>query len=147
MTGPYKLFFFIKMKIITWLYVVIDIVIIQCLINISDCYVSHLNYDNGPKNIRNDKFQNRFGGEDKFFHVSDTEYTSLNLNKEKRLQGTRKDSIVKERILGPSYFFPIFPQFHDVDYNDVINWIKDTDTIIMFVAVHILEVSKNSMAK
>ena len=135
------------MKTLTLLYVASYTVIIQFLTNISDCYGSHLHSDNTPKNIRTAKFQARIGGQDKSFHISDTERPSFNLNKEKRILGARKDSIVKERVLGPSYFFPIFPQFHDVDHNEAINWVKDTDTIIMFVAIHIINVSKNSIDK
>ena len=40
-----------------------------------------------------------------------------------------------------SYFFPIFPQFYDVDYGDALNWLKRADTIGYFLFEGIGDVS------
>ena len=128
------------MKIVAWLYLLSDIIVLQFVINVSDCYATDLHSYNSPKNIKNVKFRNVNGEKNNLFHILKAENPSSYQNEEKRRVRGRKDSIVKERVQA-SYFFPIFPQFLDVDHNGQINWIKDTDTIIFFVAVHILEVS------
>ena len=48
---------------------------------------------------------------------------------------------VGEGRLMASYFFPMFPQFYDVDYNDVWNGIKRSDTIGYFLFENTLDVS------
>ena len=42
-----------------------------------------------------------------------------------------------------SYFFPIFPQFYDVDLNGVWNFIKDPETIEFIVGLCISNVCSN----
>ena len=51
-----------------------------------------------------------------------------------------KETVGEGRLMA-SYFFPLFPQFYDVDYNDVWNWLKRSDTIGYFVFENTLDVS------
>ena len=41
-----------------------------------------------------------------------------------------------------SYIFPLFPQFHNLDYNSVWNFLKRSDTIGYFVVRDIISVRK-----
>ena len=51
-----------------------------------------------------------------------------------------KENVGEGRLMA-SYFFPLFPQFYDVDYNDVWNWLKRSDTIGYFIFENTLDVS------
>ena len=51
-----------------------------------------------------------------------------------------KEGVGQGRFMA-SYFFPVFPQFYDVDYNDVWNWLKSADTIGYFFFENFLDVS------
>ena len=51
-----------------------------------------------------------------------------------------KESVEQGRFMA-SYFFPVFPQFYDVDYNNVWNWLKSADTIGYFFFENFLDVS------
>ena len=51
-----------------------------------------------------------------------------------------KESVGQGRFMA-SYFFPVFPQFYDVDYNNVWNWLKSADTIGYFFFENFLDVS------
>ena len=57
------------------------------------------------------------------------------------------ESVVNEETIGEprwmsSYIFPIFPQFYNLDYNSVWNFLKRSDTIGYFVIRDIISVSK-----
>ena len=55
--------------------------------------------------------------------------------------GDEEESVGEPRWLA-SYFFPIFPQFYDLDYNSVWNFLKRADTIGYFVVRDIIAVRK-----
>ena len=75
---------------------------------------------------------------------TDLLYGKHNLQFEGHLQNNRNDreGVGQGRFLA-QYFFPVFPQYHNVDYNDVWNFFKSADTIGYFVFEHTLDVSSN----
>ena len=57
---------------------------------------------------------------------------------------SEKETVGEARWMS-SYIFPIFPQFHNVDYNGVWNFLKRSDTIGYFVIRDIISVSRQSL--
>ena len=55
-----------------------------------------------------------------------------------------KETVGEARWMS-SYIFPIFPQFHNIDYNAVWNFLKRSDTIGYFVIRDIISVSRQSL--
>ena len=70
------------------------------------------------------------------------ESNSLETNNEHAIQLEETPESVGEPRWMASYFFPIFPQFYDLDYNSVWNFLKRADTIGYFVVRDITAVSK-----
>ena len=68
-------------------------------------------------------------------------HNGYDLQLDKHLQGniTDKENAGEGRLMA-SYFFPFFPQFYDVDYNDVWNFLKNPDTIGYFLFESFLDV-------
>ena len=60
---------------------------------------------------------------------------------EKELITTNEKEIVGEARWMSSYIFPLFPQFYNLDYNGVWNFLKRSDTIGYFVIRDIISVS------
>ena len=65
---------------------------------------------------------------------------NMQLNKNTKYFNGDKEGVGQGRFMA-SYFFPVFPQFYDVDYNDVWNWLKSADTIGYFFFENFLDVS------
>ena len=132
------------MKVKNWLCALSVIFTLSFVIEISDCYITQRHSFTGPDHLKEANSQyNKFRKKENTFFKSSTKYPRLDSSKEKRWSLQHQDSVVEDRIHS-SYFFPIFPQFYDVDYNDVWNFLKNTDTIIFFIAVHLIEVSKTN---
>ena len=55
-----------------------------------------------------------------------------------------KETVGEARWMA-SYIFPIFPQFYNLDYNSVWNFLKRSDTIGYFVVRDIISVSRFSL--
>ena len=53
----------------------------------------------------------------------------------------RKETVGEPRWMS-SYIFPLFPQFHNLDYNSVWNFLKRSDTIGYFVVRDVISVRK-----
>ena len=60
---------------------------------------------------------------------------------EKELIMTNEKETVGEARWMSSYIFPLFPQFYNLDYNGVWNFLKRSDTIGYFVIRDIISVS------
>jgi len=57
------------------------------------------------------------------------------------LKPLEEESVGEARWMA-SYIFPIFPQFYNLDYNSVWNFLKRSDTIGYFVVRDIISVSR-----
>jgi hypothetical protein len=69
----------------------------------------------------------------------------LETEKEKNeLKPLEKETVGEARWMA-SYIFPIFPQFYNLDYNSVWNFLKRSDTIVYFVDRDIISVSRFSL--
>ena len=130
------------MKAIKCLYIIctIFIVLLAIVIETCDCYIAPQHFHKNPSHSANAAFSNNFEENENYYHKSRLNSFRFGSNEHKRRIFGKQEFVSNERI-HTSYFFPIFPQFHDVDYNDAWNFIKNTDTIIFFVAVHIIGVS------
>ena len=53
----------------------------------------------------------------------------------------KKETVGEPRWMS-SYIFPLFPQFHNLDYNSVWNFLKRSDTIGYFVVRDVISVRK-----
>ena len=53
----------------------------------------------------------------------------------------KKETVGEARWMS-SYIFPLFPQFYNLDYNSVWNFLKRSDTIGYFVVRDIISVRK-----
>ena len=71
---------------------------------------------------------------------SSSAVNNMQLNGNTKHFNVHKESVGEGRFMA-SYFFPVFPQFYDVDYNDVWNWLKSADTIGYFFFENFLDVS------
>ena len=129
------------MKSIKCLYIIgtISIVLFAIVIEICDCYIAPQHFPKKQGHLENDAFSKNLEENDNSYHKSRLNSFKLSSIEDKRRIFPKQEFVSNERI-HTSYFFPIFPQFHDVDYNDAWNFIKNTDTIIFFVAVHIIGV-------
>ena len=130
------------MKAIKWLYIIctIFIFVFAIVIEICDCYIAPQHFHKKSGHLQNVASSNNFDKRENLYHTS--RFNSFKLGSiEGKRRILRKQEFVSSERIHTSYFFPIFPQFHDVDYNDVWNFIKNTDTIIFFIAVHIIGVS------
>ena len=135
------------MKVKNWFCALSIIFTLSFVIDISDCYITQRHSFIDPDHLKEEKFQyNKFKRKENTSFKSNIKDPRLDSNEEKRWNFLHKDYIGNDRIHS-SYFFPIFPQFYDIDYNDVWNFLKNTDTIIFFVAVHLIEVSKTDLEK
>ena len=130
------------MKAIKCLYIIctVFIVLFAIVIELCDCYIARQHFHKKPGHLGNVPFSHKFEDKENLYHTSRINSFRLAPDKDKTRILGKQEFVSNERI-HTSYFFPIFPQFHDVDYNDVWNFIKNTDTIIFFVAVHIIGVS------
>ena len=63
------------------------------------------------------------------------------IENESELVAVDKKETVGEARWMSSYIFPLFPQFHNLDYNSVWNFLKRSDTIGYFVVRDIISVS------
>ena len=129
------------MKSIKCLYIIgtISIALFAIVIEICDCYIAPQHFPKKQGHLKDDAFSYNFEENDNLHHKSRLNGFGLGSIEDKRRISPKQKFVSNERI-HTSYFFPIFPQFHDVDYNDAWNFIKNTDTIIFFVAVHIIGV-------
>ena len=94
------------------------------------------------------------------FHVLITSSTSLSLSTYNKKESKREINAIERREPSnqkhlsekeysgearwmSSYIFPIFPQFYNLDYNSVWNFLKRSDTIGYFVIRDIISVSNS----
>ena len=92
------------------------------------------------------------------FHILITSSTSLSLSNDNKKESKREINAIERREPSnqkhlsekedsgearwmSSYIFPIFPQFYNLDYNSVWNFLKRSDTIGYFVIRDIISVS------
>ena len=60
-------------------------------------------------------------------------------NKSELIAVDKQETVGEARWMS-SYIFPLFPQFHNLDYNSVWNFLKRSDTIGYFVVRDIISV-------
>ena len=94
------------------------------------------------------------------FHILITSSTSLSLSNHNNKESKREINAIERREplnqkhlsekedsgearWMSSYIFPIFPQFYNLDYNSVWNFLKRSDTIGYFVIRDIISVSNS----
>ena len=72
--------------------------------------------------------------------IQDEEHL-IDIDAKHEAESVNEETIGEPRWMS-SYIFPIFPQFYNLDYNSVWNFLKRSDTIGYFVIRDIISVSK-----
>ena len=118
---------------------------IGCVLATHHCVISKLVTKQTKKHRNTEGFEKSRVVDHRIFEASNDEVIYHNLpsfQKDKDIldSNTHEENVGEGRLLA-SYFFPLFPQFYDVDYNDVWNWLKRSETIGYFLFENTLDVS------
>ena len=126
------------MKLVSLIYCIGLVLNAHHCIAINKSSLINIRENNNTKNLEYPKEQNPPKVELKDQRLLYIGYNlPLDKNLEDNIHGKEK---AREGRFMASYFFPLFPQFYDVDYNDVWNFLKSPDTIGYFLFESFLDV-------
>ena len=125
------------MKVSNWMHCVGSVLLVQSL-STSNC---NLIVNPLTKKTREKREYLNVGDEYKFEDANNAISLTANIEIGNQLDDNinEKESVAQGRFMA-SYFFPLFPQFYDVDYNGVWNWLKRADTIGYFLFENVSDV-------